>query len=233
MRGYGQFCPVAMGAEVFAERWTPLIVRELLLGSHRFGELMHGVPGIPRSVLTTRLADLRRAGVVEARRDAAGRGTSWSLTPAGRELGPVVEALGAWGFRHAVETLPEDHLDPDLFIWFARRRIQLERLPDDDRVVVEFRFSGTTDLRRWLVIEPPDIDVCRIDPLIDPDLIVSADAETFARAYLGQVDLGAATRDGRVAIDGRPALVRSFPRWFGVTHFVRYRERMSDPAFGG
>ena len=232
MRGYGQFCPVAMGAEVFAERWTPLIVRELLCGSHRFTELLHGVPGIPRSVLTTRLADLRRAGVVEARRDGNGRGTSWWLTPAGTELGPVVEALGAWGFRHAVETLPADHLDPDLFIWFAHRRIRLELVPHD-RVVVEFCFVGPTPIRRWLVIRPPEVEVCRKDPMIDPDLIVSTDAETFARVYLGQVDLATATRAGRVSIEGAPALVRSFPGWFGITHFVRYRERMSEPSFGG
>ena len=144
----------------------------------------------------------------------------------------MVEALGAWGFRHAVETLPDDRLDPDLFVWFARRRIRLELVPDE-RVVVEFQFTGLRPIRRWLVIRPPEVELCRKDPMIDPDLVVSADAETFARVYLGQIDLAAATRSGRLSIDGPPALVRSFPGWFGITHFVRYRERMSEPVFGG
>ena len=97
MRGYGQFCPVAIASEIFAERWTPLVVRELFCGSRRFNELVIGLPRIPRSVLVQRLRTLESTGVVERRVDTAGRGMEYHLTPAGAELGEVVVRLGDWG----------------------------------------------------------------------------------------------------------------------------------------
>lgn len=103
MRGYGQFCPVALGAEVFAERWTPLILRELLAGSHRFSELQRGLPGIPRALLAQRLGSLQRAGLIERRPTGNGRGGQYHLSPAGLSFRPVVEALGRWGYQWAAE----------------------------------------------------------------------------------------------------------------------------------
>ena len=232
MRGYGQFCPVAMGAEVFAERWTPLIVRELLLGSHRFSELVRGVPAIPRSVLTARLAALESAGVVERRASPGTRGAEWWLTPAGLELGSVVEALGAWGYRHAVTQLPDDRLDPDLFLWFARRRLRLDRIPKE-RVVLEFAFTGRRPVRRWLVVDDGEVDLCIHDPGFEPDVVVSGDTSIFARIYLGHVDIDRAVSSGALELDGRRELVRAFPRWLGITHFTAYRDRAPEPAFGG
>jgi DNA-binding HxlR family transcriptional regulator len=105
MRGYGQFCPVALGAEVFAERWTPLILRELLAGSHRFSELQRGLPGIPRALLAQRLGSLQRAGLIERRPTGNGRGGQYHLSPAGLSFRPVVEALGRWGYQWAAEQL--------------------------------------------------------------------------------------------------------------------------------
>ena len=107
MRGYGQFCPVALGAEVFAERWTPLILRELLAGSHRFSELQRGLPGIPRALLTQRLGSLQRAGLIERRPTGAGRGWEYHLSQAGLSFRPVVEALGRWGYEWAAGRTPE------------------------------------------------------------------------------------------------------------------------------
>lgn len=135
MRGYGQFCPVALGAEVFAERWTPLILRELLAGSHRFSELQRGLPGIPRALLTQRLGSLQRAGLIERRPTRAGRGFEYHLSPAGQSFGPVVEALGRWGYQWAAEQLRPDNLDAGLLMWFLRRRVQVDRLPSE-RVTV-------------------------------------------------------------------------------------------------
>lgn len=231
MRGYGQFCPVAMGAEVFAERWTPLILRELLLGSHRFGELLRGVPGIPRSVLTARLARLEAAGIVE-RRAGTRRGSEWWLTPSGLELGPVIEALGAWGYRHAADRLSADTVDPDMCLWYARRRLRLDRMPTG-RIVVQFDFTGPRATRRWLVVADRDVDLCITDPGFEPDVVVTADAEAFARVYLGRLTLPDAIDARLIALDGRPDLVRAFPSWLGVTHFARYRDRPPALAFGG
>ncbi|HEX9266130.1 MAG TPA: helix-turn-helix domain-containing protein, partial [Candidatus Limnocylindria bacterium] len=111
---YGQFCPVSRGAEIFAERWTPLILRELLNGSHRFSEIQLGLPRISRNLLTQRLASLTSAGVIERRPAERGRGFSYHLTSAGEELRPVVEALGAWGYRWGGADLPSGQLDPVL-----------------------------------------------------------------------------------------------------------------------
>ena len=117
MRGYGQFCPVALGAAVFAERWTPLILRELLAGSHRFSQLQRGLPGIPRALLAQRLGSLQRAGLIERRPARAGRGFEYHLSPAGASFRPVVEALGRWGYQWAAEQLRPDNLDAGLLMW--------------------------------------------------------------------------------------------------------------------
>ncbi|HEX7270427.1 MAG TPA: helix-turn-helix domain-containing protein, partial [Streptosporangiaceae bacterium] len=151
MRGYGQFCPVALGAEVFAERWTPLILRELLAGSHRFSELQRGLPGIPRALLTQRLGSLQRAGLVERRPARAGRGFEYHLSPAALSFSPVVEALGRWGYQWAAEQLRPDNLDAGLLMWFLRRRVQVDRLPAE-QVTVQFEFRDADKRCFWLVL---------------------------------------------------------------------------------
>ena len=128
MRGYGQFCPVAIASEIFAERWTPLVVRELFCGSHRFNELIIGLPRIPRSVLVQRLRSLETSGVVERRVDEAGRGVEYHLTQAGEELGEVVVRLGDWGYRWADVPVGPKNLDPDLLIWDIHRSLDNERM---------------------------------------------------------------------------------------------------------
>ena len=157
MRGYGQFCPVALGAEVFAERWTPLILRELLAGSHRFSELQRGLPGIPRALLTQRLGSLQRAGLVERRPARAGRGFEYHLSPAGLSFSPVVEALGRWGYQWAAEQLRPDNLDAGLLMWFLRRRVQVDRLPAE-QVTVQFEFRDADKRCFWLVLRRPEVD---------------------------------------------------------------------------
>jgi DNA-binding HxlR family transcriptional regulator len=150
-RSYGQFCPVALGAEVFAERWTPLILRELLAGSHRFSELQRGLPGIPRALLAQRLGSLHRAGLIERRPTRASRGFEYHLSPAGLSFRPVVEALGQWGYQWAAERLRPDNLDAGLLMWFL---VSIARALDDGSVTLE----GRSDLRRafsgWIGLSP-------------------------------------------------------------------------------
>ena len=99
MSGYGQICPLAQALEVLGERWTLLVVRELLCGSHRFSEIQRGVPLMSRSVLAQRLRSLADAGVLER------RGEGYWLTEAGDELRPIVIACGNWGKRWANPSL--------------------------------------------------------------------------------------------------------------------------------
>ncbi|MGH2617031.1 MAG: winged helix-turn-helix transcriptional regulator, partial [Thermomicrobiales bacterium] len=141
MRGYGQFCPVAIASEIFAERWTPLVVRELFCGSHRFNELLNGLPRMPRSVLVQRLRSLESAGVVERRVEATGRGVEYHLTASGMELGDVVLQLGDWGKRWADTPVGPQNLDPDLLMWDIHRRLDGELMPER-RVVVQIDLTG-------------------------------------------------------------------------------------------
>lgn len=222
MRGYRQFCPVALGAEVFAERWTPLILRELLAGSHRFSELQRGLPRIPRALLVQRLGSLERAGLVERRPTRTGRGSEYHLSPAGRSFGPVVEALGQWGYQWAAERLRPDNLDAGLLMWFLRRRVQVDRLPAA-RVTVQFDFRDADQRHFWLVLHRPDVDLCLADPGFDADLCVTTDVRTFTHVYLGHLSLANALGDGSVALAGRSDLRRAFAGWIGLSPFASPR----------
>lgn len=226
MRGYGQFCPVSIASEVFAERWTPLVVRELFCGSHRFNELLHGLPRIPRSVLVQRLRTLEASGVVERRVDAAGRGVEYHLTPAGEELGDVVLRLGDWGQRWADIPVGPKNLDPDLLLWDIHRRLDGERMPEH-RVVVQFGLTGAHEKSYWLVLERPSASICWTDPGFDVDLLVEADSVALHRVWVGQLELARALREGAITLDGSPDLCRLFPDWLKLSLFVeRERERV-------
>jgi DNA-binding HxlR family transcriptional regulator len=140
MRGYGQFCPVAQAAEVITERWTPLVIRELLSGSHRFNDIQRGVPLMSPALLTKRLKNLELCAIIE-RRSLAGGGHEYHLTQAGEELRPWVELMGVWGQRWVRRPVTPEEADPALLMWDMRRSINVEQLPDK-RVVVRFDFRG-------------------------------------------------------------------------------------------
>jgi len=215
---YGQFCPVSRGAEIFAERWTPLILRELLNGSHRFSEIQLGLPRVSRNLLTQRLSSLTSAGVIERRPAEGGRGFGYFLTPAGEELRPVVEALGAWGYRWGGTDLPSAQLDPVLLMWFIRRRVRVQALRRA-RIVVRFDFRRP---RRsfWLRIEPPTVDLCFTDEGFDVELAVEADLEALTAVWLGRITLADAIAAGSVRLEGDDDARPLFGRWFGLSPFA-------------
>lgn len=219
MRGYGQFCPVAIASEVFAERWTPLVVRELFCGSHRFNELVHGLPRIPRSVLVQRLRTLEATGVLERRIAGEGRSVEYHLTPAGIELGEIVLLLGDWGKRWANVEVGEAVLDPDFLIWDIHRRLNGDRLPER-RAVMQIDLTGTHNKSYWMVLERPLVSVCWTDPGFEPDLIVSADTVALHRVWAGDLDLAQALREGLIEVDGPAELQRAFPGWLKFSVFT-------------
>src|SRR3989449_2736371 len=214
---YGQFCPVSRGAEIFAERWTPLILRELLNGAYRFSEIQLGLPRISRNLLAQRLASLTSAGVIERRPLERGRGFSYFLTSAGEELRPVVEALGAWGYRWGGADLPPAQLDPVLLMWFIRRRVQVQALRRA-RTVVRFDFRRP---RRsfWLRIEPPAVDLCFTDEGFDVELAVDADLAALTAVWLGRLRLAEAIAAGSIRFEGDDD-GKLFGRWFGLSPFA-------------
>lgn len=219
MPSYRQFCPVAKASEIFAERWTPLILRELLLGSHRFSEIEAGVPRMSKSLLTQRLRFLQRAGLIERRLGAGGRSPEYHLTPAGEELWGVVEQLGVWGQRWANLELAPDDIDPDLLMWDLRRRINWDRVPDQ-RVVVQFDFSGIRSGHYWLVLERGEASVCLTYPGFEPDLLVSVDALAFHQIWIGHLDFATALHRQLIRIDGPRDLARAFPDWLALSMFA-------------
>jgi len=219
MTHYGQFCPVAMGAEIFAERWTPLIVRELLHGECAFSDLHRGVPRISKNLLSQRLESLRQSGLVEQVPSESERRHLYRLTAAGRELGPVVEALGIWGYNWASKDLNDEHLDPDFLMWTLRRMVRVDALPQE-RVVVLFQFRRHDDRFFWLVLHRPEVDLCVDDPGYEVTLEVDATVEALARVCLGHLDFLEVVRRGDIAVHGAPRHRRSLGEWLGVTHFA-------------
>ncbi len=221
-RGYGQFCPVALAAEVFAERWTPLLIRELLCGSVRFNELQRGVPRMSSSLLARRLKELQFAGIIERRR-GGGRGWEYHLTPSGRELFAVVETMGVWAQRWLRQKVVEPvNLDPDLLMWDIRRNVVAHVKPGERRHVTEFQLSGVANGRRryWLVFESGHVDLCYRDPGFAVDLYVSASLRALTEIWLGHVPIERAVREDRLRLDGSRRDVSAFRAWFGLSMFA-------------
>jgi DNA-binding HxlR family transcriptional regulator len=224
MKEYGQFCPVAKAAEIVAERWTPLVLRELLCGSRRFADLHRGVPLMSRTLLAQRLRQLEDAGIVQSTPRSRGRGHQYALTQAGQELRPVIEHLGEWGQRWARSQLGREDLDPGLLMWDIHRRINVDRLPER-RVVVRFDFRGVPRASRcprtwWLVLKPPDVDLCLKDPGFEVDLVVYADVAALTRVWMGDVGLADMVRQELIRLDGRPIFARAFPTWLALSGFA-------------
>jgi len=219
MTNYGQFCPVALGAEIFAERWTPLILRELLLGPRCFSDIHRGVPRISRNLLTQRLESLRRSGIIEQCQAEGERRHLYRLTVAGRELGPVIDALGIWGYNWASKDLEDEHLDPDFLMWVLRRMVRVDALPDE-RVVIMFRFRRHGDRLFWLVLQRPEVDLCLHDPGYEVNLEVEATVDALARVCLGKLDLLQALKSGEIEARGAPRHRSALSSWLGVTRFA-------------
>ncbi len=221
MPTYGQFCPVAMASEVFTERWTPLVVRELMCGSTRFNDLRRGVPLMSPSLLSKRLKTLERVGVVERRHARNGHAVEYHLTPAGDELRPIVEAMGVWGQRWARGDVKARHLDASLLMWDIHRNVDVDRLPAE-RVVVHFHLQGSSDKksRFWLVLEPDNVDMCLSDPGYEVDVHVAGHVRTMVAYWMGQMEFADAVRSGALKLEGPRELIRALPTWFKRSLFA-------------
>jgi DNA-binding HxlR family transcriptional regulator len=216
MPTYGQFCPVAMASEVLTERWTPLVVRELLCGSTRFNDLRRGVPLMSPSLLSKRLQTLQRVGIVERTKSG-----DYHLTSAGEELRSIIESVGVWGKRWARGDVAAKHYDASLLMWDIHRNIDADRLPDR-RVVVHFHLRGSSDKksRFWLVLEPGAADLCLTDPGHEVDVHVHGHIRTMVDYWLGEVEFADAVRGGDLTVTGPTRLVRALPTWFRRSLFA-------------
>ncbi len=217
MSTYGQFCPVAKAMEVLDERWTLLVVRELMMGSRHFNELRRGNPKMSPALLSKRLKSLERAGVVR-REEEDGR-TAYHLTPCGEELRPVVEGLGAWGIRWIGE-LGEDDLDPHLLFWDMQRTIPVDRWPDG-RTVLEFRFADQppATARWWFCVAGREPDVCDYDPGFDVAATVRTTLRAMVAVWRADRSWPEALKSGQVVVEGPSDVRRAVPAWLGQMAF--------------
>ena len=223
MTNYGQFCPVAKATEIVGDKWTMLLLRELLLGTCRFSDFVRSMSRISPTVLTKRLKMLEDKGVIIRKPISGQRGCEYRLTPMGRELEPVIDGLAVWGMRWARGQMTDDELDVELLMWDIRRRIDSQSLPDGETVLC-FTFSDLDQHKTWwLVIDGDEIDLCTEDTGKDVDLYVTSDLRTMVEIWEGDTDLRTAIRDERVIAMGARHLIRSINDWFGFCAYAQVK----------
>jgi DNA-binding HxlR family transcriptional regulator len=225
---YNQFCPVAMAAEVVCSRWTLLLLRELVLGSTRFNELRRGLPRISPALLSKRLKDLEAAGIVT--RTAVDREPGvfeYRLTDSGKELQPIIEAVGVWGQRWVTTEATLKNLDADLLMWDIRRNINPDPMPPR-RNTIQFIFGDrpATERNYWLIVEPgKEVDLCVIDPGFDVNLYLATDLRTMTEIWLGYTAIARAKDDGRLALTGSKELEADLRTWLKLSVFAKVEKK--------
>lgn len=234
MKSYGQFCPVSKAAEILNERWTILIVRELLCGSRRFNDLRRGVPLMSPSLLSHRLRELQKYGVIERKCRGNARSSQYHLTPAGEELRPIVMSFGEWGQRWVRSQIRESDLDAGLLMWDMRRHIDAAVFPPP-RTTVEFEFFDAPEAERfwWLVVHDGEIELCFDDPGFLVDLYVRSGLQTLTQIWMGDISLAEARRRDLIELQGGRGIIQAMPRWLTRSPFAgvrRPRERVYAAA---
>ena len=213
MKTYSQYCPIARTSEILAQRWTPIIVRNLLNGPSSYSRLADQAPGIPRSLLTTRLRELESADLVQKIDNPAGAGSVYTLTEPGQDLANVINAMGTWGERW-LEVTPQ-HADPVYFLnsW-VNTYLDHDRLPTD-RVVVRFEFTDQPAKLSpmWVIFDNEHPEVCRDDPGYDEDIIVRGESVALSEWHLGRAEWADVVSSQRISVSGIPKLARSLPTW--------------------
>jgi len=220
MKGYGQFCPLAQSTQLLCERWTLLVVRELIAGSTRFNELRRGVPLMSPTLLSQRLKRLEKAGVLV--RKKMGEGSVYELTQAGLELRPVVELLGAWGHRWVRSSLDADDLDAGLLMWDMRRSVDATQFPEQ-RIVIQFLYpdapKGSHDW--WLISENGEIELCLNDPGHEVDIFIKSSLESMTAVWICERPFQDAVRKGEITVKGDPKLTSKLQDWLCASPLSR------------
>ena len=228
MTSYGQFCPVAKASELLAERWTLLILRELLLGSHRFGEFQRALSRISPSLLTKRLKQLESAGIVIRKAQVGRKGLDYFLTPAGKELAPIVEHLAIWGMRWARGQLSDDELDVEFLMWDIQRRLNTDMLPDGETVLC-FIFDDLVSFKNWwLIVSNREVDVCTENPGKDVDLYINTTLRNLVEIWEGDIEIKAAQQQKLIKTQGNKQLANTMSDWLGICLYADIRP--GDPV---
>ena len=216
MSGYGQFCPVAKATELIGEKWTLLILRELLLGTTRFNDFQRALSRMSPTLLVRRLRQLEKCGIVIRKKLSGQRGYEYRLTAAGKEVGPLVESLAVWGMRWARSQLTDDELDVEFLMRELQRRLQTEHLPDGQTVLCITFDELEVHKTWWLLVDGDVVDLCTENPGKDVDLYINSSVRTIVEIWEGDLDIRTALRNGSVKANGLRHLIRCMPDWLGV-----------------
>lgn len=217
-KGYGQYCPLAKAIDIVGERWTPLVLRELLMGGRRFNEIRRGVPLMSPALLTKRLKDLERGGVISRVPVPGKRTHEYQLTPAGEALRPIIVGLAVWGLQWVEARLGDEDLDASVLMWEVRGQIDTAALPEG-RTVIQFSFPDAPRMASlwWLVIEDGETDLCQSDPGHEVDLYLETSLRTMTEVWLGHILFEKAIRDGAIELFGNRVLERSIGSWLRLS----------------
>jgi DNA-binding HxlR family transcriptional regulator len=227
MKGYGQFCPVAKATELIGEKWTLLVLRELLLGTTRFNDFQLAMSPMSPTLLTKRLRHLEKCGIIIRKKLSNQNGYEYRLTAAGKQLSPLIEVLAVWGMRWARGQLTDDELDVEFLMREVQRRLQTEHLPDGQTVICLMFDELTKHKTWWLLVDGDAVDLCTEDPGKEVDLYIKSSVRTMVEVWEGDLDIRMALRGGLIKALGLRRLIRTMPDWFGV---CLYKEvRRGDP----
>jgi DNA-binding HxlR family transcriptional regulator len=229
MKRYGQFCPVAKAAEVFCERWTPLILRDLALGASRFTELQRGVPLASPSLLSHRLKQLEKQGIVQRRRSSSGRSWTYHLTSAGQDLAPIVLSLGVWGQKWSRRELAKHEIDLGLLLWAIERGSRPEAF-GRKRTIIQLTFTDQIEKKRnwWFLNEAERCELCLTAPDHSIDLFLEATLPDMIYVWRGDLSLARALDSGRLRAHGTVSAQRALPRWLGISPLAHVKSALEQ-----
>ena len=211
---YNQFCPVAKTAEVLGEKWTLLIVRELIAGATRFNQIQRAIPKISPTTLNKRLKELQTQGVIVRKSIPEQQGDEYQLTESGRELSPLIHQMAQWGMRWARRTMSDDELDVELLMADIQKRLDPDKLPGG-RVILKFHYTDLTRFDRWWVkIDNGEVELCLDDPGYEVDVYFTSDLRTMTEVWMGDTSLATAQADKRLKIVGSSIYLHNLKSWF-------------------
>ncbi|MEO1290436.1 MAG: helix-turn-helix domain-containing protein [Chloroflexota bacterium] len=214
MKSYGQYCPIAQALELLGDRWTLLIIRDMLTGTRHFNDLARGLPNISRALLAKRLRQLETSEIIIKHYPDEGRKTTeYHLTQSGQQLQEIINSLLIWGANWAFGEPTLDQLDPVLLMWWMQDRVNMAYIPQE-RLVIQFDFFGDKNETLWLLITKPDVTICLTDPGYEINVLVKADLRTYFKLWLGKLDYPDVIDTPHLSIEAIPQHIRDFPNWF-------------------
>lgn len=217
---YLQFCPLAKASELLCEKWTLLIIRELLMGGKRFNDFQRGMASISPTMLTKRLNELTENGLIVRKKIPGQRGYEYFLSESGKELAPIIQQIGEWGMRWTRSQLPDSELDIELLMLYLERSINPEHLPGDS-TILSFNFTDQNKMAKWwIVVSNDDVDVCTVDPGKEVDIWFNTDLRTMIEIWMGYTTYKAAIREQKLQIIGPSALTNNINSWLDNSVFA-------------